>query len=355
MSSSVRLLGGLTLFLLSLLGPSSPLPAAGTEALPSLPAPRRLPAGPPSAAPPVEEPAPAPRELTGPASPMPAELPREEPAPMPRAQTPTPPPLLLPSLARSAPLAEVQRLQQEIERLRMEREAMLLEETELMTAREIKVGKAEETAQFRQRITDLLMRAARQEKANRLSERDRVRVPTSDRTGPRPRPEEKTPHSPDGSNAPSTQAPSSPSVPSAPSALPPPRKPATPTTQPSSQPENSPKVLTDAPIDPLSLAQSLFLAGDHAAALKAYHQLDQDEPRPEEHVAMQYMIACCLRKLGKLDEAAMVYREVANSHGNDILIENAQWYLRAMKDRRELETQLDELRQRRQALMPRKP
>ena len=58
---------------------------------------------------------------------------------------------------------------------------------------------------------------------------------------------------------------------------------------------------------------------------------------------------------GKLDEAAGLYREVANSGGNEILVENAQWYLRAMKERRELETQLDGLRQRRQALTPKKP
>jgi hypothetical protein len=113
--------------------------------------------------------------------------------------------------------------------------------------------------------------------------------------------------------------------------------------------------LTDAPVDPLSLAQALYLAGDHEAALNAYRQLEQGEQKPDERIAIQYMIACCLRKLGKLDEATLLYREVANSGGNDILVENAQWYLRAIKDRRELEGQLDELRQRRQTLMPRKP
>ena len=134
-----------------------------------------------------------------------------------------------------------------------------------------------------------------------------------------------------------------------------PRNLATPNPQPSQQPDHAPKILTEAPVDPLSLAQSLFLAGEHAAALDAYRKLEQEEPKPDERVAIQYMIACCLRKLGKLDESAILYREVANSGGSDILVENAQWYLRAIKNRRELEGQLDELRQRRQALMPRKP
>ena len=76
------------------------------------------------------------------------------------------------------------------------------------------------------------------------------------------------------------------------------------------------------------MAQSLLLAGDHEAALNAYRQLEKEEQKPDERIAIQYMIACCLRKLGKLDEATLLYREVANSGGNDILVENAQWYLR---------------------------
>jgi hypothetical protein len=92
-----------------------------------------------------------------------------------------------------------------------------------------------------------------------------------------------------------------------------------------------------------------------AAALKWYRKLEQEEQRPEERVVLQYMVACCLRKLGKVSEASMLYREVANSGGSAILVENAQWYLRAMKERRELEEQFTELQQRRQALMTRKP
>lgn len=318
---------------------------------PPLPAPQRLPAGSP-----VEEPAPAPREMAGPVASMPQELPREEPAPMPREQTPAPPPLVLPSLARTAPLAEVQRLHQEIEGLRMEREAMLIEEMDLITAKELKASKGDESAKLRRRVTDLLVRAAQQSKKPATgasaggSPRQHTGSPSKPATNKTETPSAK-PDQPQDLLSPPTPLPAGEKGTKAPSLSPPGKEGA-----PSSQSlDNSSTVLTDAPVDPQSLAQSLFLAGDHAAALEAYRKLEQEQPRPDERIVIQYMSACCLRKLGKLDEAAILYREVANSGGSDILIENAQWYLRAMKDRRELEAQLTELRQRRQALMPRKP
>lgn len=119
--------------------------------------------------------------------------------------------------------------------------------------------------------------------------------------------------------------------------------------------DNNGKTGTSTPVDSRTLAETLFLAGDHVAALKIYRQFEQEEQRGDERTVLQYMIACCLRKLGKFDEASLLYREVANSGGDDVLMENAQWYLREMKERRELEGQLDELRQRRKTLNPRKP
>lgn len=112
--------------------------------------------------------------------------------------------------------------------------------------------------------------------------------------------------------------------------------------------------MTEAPVDPLTLAQALFQSGDSAAALAAYRKLEQEEQKPDDRITIQYMIACCLRKLGKADEASVMYREVANSGGSEVLVESAQWYLRALRERHELEAQLQQLRQRRQAITPRK-
>ncbi|MGH7226800.1 MAG: hypothetical protein ACRELF_26595, partial [Gemmataceae bacterium] len=136
---------------------------------PPLPTPRRLPTGSP-----VEEPAPAPREVSGPVGPMPPGFPREESGPMPREQTPAPPRLLLPGFAPTAPQAEVQRLHQDIEGLRMEREAMLLEEMDLITAKELKAGKGDEGVRIRRRVTEMLLRAVQHEKTNVPGERGRV-------------------------------------------------------------------------------------------------------------------------------------------------------------------------------------
>ncbi len=261
---------------------------------------------------------------------------------MPREQSPSPPPLLLPSLSRVNPLAEVQRLHQEIDGLRLEREAMLLEEMDLITAKEIKSGKGDEMRQLRRRVTELLAKAAQQSKKQMTAEAPPAhRAATIKEGGKQPLPDGRGSVKPDQPRT----------TPSAPPSLPVPSTPPTPI----AQPDNSPKVLTEAPVDPLSLAQSLFLAGDHSAALNAYRKLEQEEQKAEERIAIQYMIACCLRKLGKLDEATLLYREVANSarqrhFGGECTVVSAR-----MKDRRELETQLDEMRQRRQSLLPRKP
>ncbi len=258
---------------------------------------------------------------------------------MPHEQTPAPPRLALPGYLRTAPPAEIQGLHREIEGLRMEREAMLNEEMSLLTVRESRAG-GDDAARLRRRITELVGKAVR------MNNKGLAPAPSA-----KPNEDKKTPPNPQTAVKPPTTsvAPSPSSASSAHSAQPLPSGP------PAKQADASAKLLTTAPVDPLSLAQSLFLAGDHAAALQQYRQLQQDEQRTDARVTIQYMMACCLRKLGKTDEASMLYREVANSDGNDVLVENARWYLRAMKERRELEGQLDELRPRRQAVTPRKP
>ncbi len=312
-----------------------PMPSAAQKPMPAdspLPAPRTVgPAVPAASAAPVEEAAPPPREVLEPAATV-----GEEAAPMPREQTPPPPRLVLPSEARlAAPMVEVQRLHHELEALRIEREAMLIEEMDLLTAKELKAGKTDGLSLLRRRVTDLVAKAVQKRKTEPSAPNARDKTPSSQL---HPSEEARTP------SASKTTTPA--------------KNPTT-TTKPahsSEQPKESvAHPLTDAPVDPMSLAQALFLSGDYASALKAYRQLEEEEQRGDQRITLQYLIACCLRKLGKLDEATTLYREVANSRGSDFLVESSQWYLRAMKERRGLEGQLTELRQRRQALNPRKP
>jgi tetratricopeptide (TPR) repeat protein len=107
---------------------------------------------------------------------------------------------------------------------------------------------------------------------------------------------------------------------------------------------------TDTPVDPMALAQSLFRTGDYEASLASFRLLNLNKLGRPDRAAVQYLMASCLRKLGRTDQAAALYREVIKSHDDDSLAEFAQWQLSAMQWRRELQTQLDQVRQRRQAL-----
>lgn len=209
-----------------------------------------------------------------------------------------PPRSLAPDASRDRSLPDVESLHRETESLRLEREAMLVEEAALVTANDFHASKGTE-ANLQKRIAELLVRVVQQTKK------------TNETASAAPPPSSRECVNESG---------------------------------------DAPKAATDAPVDPLALAQSLFRARDYAAALDAYRKLDKCDQKSEEHAAIQYMMACCLRKLGKVDEASALYREVANTPGNDFLAENAQWYLRTMKERRELGAQLEELRRRRQAM-----
>jgi hypothetical protein len=108
--------------------------------------------------------------------------------------------------------------------------------------------------------------------------------------------------------------------------------------------------VTTKPVDAMGLAQALFRTGDYEGALSAYRLLDPKSLGKADRPGVQYMTATCLRKLGKTDEAANLYREVANSKDDEALADCAQWQLSALRWRRDLEAQLAKVRQRRQAL-----
>ena len=103
-------------------------------------------------------------------------------------------------------------------------------------------------------------------------------------------------------------------------------------------------------VDALALAPVLFQTGDYEGALTAYRLVNPEAVKPADRVTVTYMTAACLRKLGKTDEAATLFREVANAKGEDVLAECAQWQLSAMRWKHDVETTLTELRQRRKAL-----
>jgi TolA-binding protein len=114
----------------------------------------------------------------------------------------------------------------------------------------------------------------------------------------------------------------------------------------------SPQEMLDVGVsaDPRALASVLFKAGNFEFALKAFRTVNSAGMRPDERAPIQYLMASCLRKMGKVDEAAALYREVANTRGDEQVAACAQWQLVYLRWRSEFEAQLKDLQERCKAL-----
>ena len=104
------------------------------------------------------------------------------------------------------------------------------------------------------------------------------------------------------------------------------------------------------PVEPMALAQALYRTGDYEGALATYRLINPATVDRMNRVGLQYMIATCLRKLARTDEAAAAYREVVNSRDDPFLADCAQWQLSALRWRRDLETRLQEIRRKNEAM-----
>jgi hypothetical protein len=291
------------------------------------------PAAPPEplARPPVAEDAPSPEVRGVPLPPIgsaelppPRPVPPDDAAPAPPARSlpdATPRPQPMPQLFKMAPATpsrDVETLKSELDQLRQENERMLKGRRGLAPSgvgRPAPEGGPESSLELRLRLADKLAHL------RKLREEARADAP--------PAPPAVAPGS-----TPSPEAPVPPSTSSA--AAPPPTIP--------TQEEK------ESPVDAPGLGRVLFLSGDYAKALATYTAIDPAEQIPEDRLVRQYMMACCLRKTGKLDEAAALYREVGNSGGHESLVTNAQWHLQTMKGHQELVAELARLRALREAL-----
>jgi tetratricopeptide (TPR) repeat protein len=234
-------------------------------------------------------------------APIPAQVPGRDGLPLPPALPPRvlnlPP---VPETPSTAP--DLALLRQEAERLRSESEALATERTKALA--DAPPAESDEVARLRRRLAELVATLNARPLARRPS--------TADTAGSASR-EGTSPHADATAGAPI--------MPGADSL----------------------------PGDPVLAARALFRAGDHAAALETYRQIDLDGLTRDERNLVQYMSACCLRKLGRLDEAAALYREVASAREDEVLTDCALWHLSAISWRRDMEKQLETLRERRQA------
>ncbi len=117
-------------------------------------------------------------------------------------------------------------------------------------------------------------------------------------------------------------------------------------------PKETPKPKIDIPTsgrptDTIRVAQNLFRDGDTGAALAAFKSLDPSTLARDDRAFVQFMSACCLRKMGKLNDAAVLYREVVESRDDEFLAENAQSHIALIRAAQENEAQLEQLRSRR--------
>jgi tetratricopeptide (TPR) repeat protein len=100
----------------------------------------------------------------------------------------------------------------------------------------------------------------------------------------------------------------------------------------------------DKPLDLLRSATNLFKDGDVDAALRTLRMIDTSALGREDRAFVKYMIATCLRRTGRVSEAATLYREVAESREDDFLAECAIWQLSILRSTQEFQGYLDRLR-----------
>lgn len=99
-------------------------------------------------------------------------------------------------------------------------------------------------------------------------------------------------------------------------------------------------------IDPIREGMNRFRDNDFDIALAVFRMIDLGPLTREDRAFVQYMRACCLRRLNKPNEASIVYREVADAHDDDFITECAIWQLSLIRTAQELESQLEQLRAR---------
>src|SRR5262249_6631569 len=92
----------------------------------------------------------------------------------------------------------------------------------------------------------------------------------------------------------------------------------------------------------LGLPQSLYRAGRYEDALVALKALKRDDFSRRDQIWISYLTAGCLRHLGRLKEAAVIYREVA-AREDAFLAEMATWHLGVMSWREEVEAGIGRL------------
>lgn len=102
-------------------------------------------------------------------------------------------------------------------------------------------------------------------------------------------------------------------------------------------------------VDPFPLGRALFKLEDFVGAEQAFRKVEVTD---DNRVMLQYLIATCLKRQSRWDQALKAYRIIAENKDDPILrdlaesqLENIRWHLKT-------EAQLEELRRLREQIEP---
>jgi hypothetical protein len=133
------------------------------------------------------------------------------------------------------------------------------------------------------------------------------------------------------------------SAPSVPAPMGPTMPPAVPPSPKATLPELPPDGSAESKI---KAAANYFKGNEFELSRLIFSQIAATELPREDRAFVKYMLACCLRRVGRVAEAETAFREVANSDDDEFYKNCAIWQLSLLKSNRDLETQLGELRSR---------
>lgn len=99
-------------------------------------------------------------------------------------------------------------------------------------------------------------------------------------------------------------------------------------------------------VNAIKEGMNLFRDNNIEAARRVFQLIDPAALDREDRAFVRYMLACCLRRLGKTSDAEAMYREIANSPDDEFLANCAIWQLSLIRSEQELQLQLEQLRSR---------
>lgn len=105
------------------------------------------------------------------------------------------------------------------------------------------------------------------------------------------------------------------------------------------------------PVNLFEMGISLFQTGNLPTALEAFESIDRNDITVEDSIWADYMIATCHRRLGNLDQAISVYREISNQRDDQRLKKASRAWLKQLESSATSSAALEKLNSEYESLM----